>query len=218
MSQNSPSTARRPLRSDVITYVYRFFRQDGALLYVGVTNDLGTRFVAHQGKPWWSQASDSTVEAHGNRALALAAEAMAILEENPLHNVQRPSPDKAEQLRIRAIGVRASEISPYDPVAILAKAHDRIEELEADLRAVRKALTAVSVERDKLAAAARVTEARQARSSPEQQLIGRLREQLALCISERKLAEGRAEKAENRLKTAALKRIVAASRTRQSPP
>jgi hypothetical protein len=210
VSQNS---SRPPLRGAVTTYVYRFFRGDGTLLYVGVTKNLESRFGAHQNKPWWPQASHSTVDAHGNRALALAAEAIAILEENPLYNIHRPTRARAATLQARALGEPAVENSPYDPVAILARAHGRIESLEADLAIVRKALTSVSLERDQLAAAARTAASR---PSPTQQTVDKLREELRRCKAEMKLAEARAERAEHRLKTASLKRIVAASRPNRS--
>lgn len=68
------------------------------------------------------------------------------------------------------------------------------------------ALTSVSAERDRLAAGGRVAAARWVRP---QQVVVRLREQLACCQAELKLAEGRAERAEKLLKTARLKRFVA---------
>lgn len=206
MSQNTPKAVRQ---SPSTTYVYRFFRGDGTLLYVGVTKNLNSRFSVHQNKPWWPQASHSTVDAHGNRALALAAEAMAILEENPLYNIQRPTPARAAKLQTLALGEPKAVHSPYDPVAVLERAHDRIDALEADLAAVRQALTSVSLERDQLAAAARTAAER---PSPTQQTVDKLRDELRRSQAALKLATGRAERAEHRLKTASLKRIVAASR------
>lgn len=204
------SSPRQPAR-DGITYVYRFFSHEDALLYIGVTNDLGTRFTAHQKKPWWSQASHSTVEAHGNRALALAAEAMAILNEKPLHNIQRPQQERVQVLQSRVPGVPVADLSPYDPVAVLNRAHDRIERLEADLRRVRSELTSVSAERDRLATA-QMAKTRLGNARADQRELDHLREQLRVSRSELKAAEGRAERAELKLEEMRLKRIIARSR------
>ena len=180
-------------------------------MYIGVTNDLRTRFTAHQKKPWWHQASHSTVEAHGNRALALAAEAVAILQENPAHNIQRPRPERIQVLQARIPGAPAAAPSPYDPVSVLNRAHDRIDRLEADLRRVRSELMSVSAERDRLTAAQLAkTKLDSARTNRRE--LDHLREQLRVCRTELKLAEDRAERAESKLEEVRLKRIIARSR------
>ncbi len=69
--------------------LYRFFAEDGALLYVGITADLPARFGRHRdGKPWWSTVANITVEHFEDRRSVLAAEKAAIEAERPLYNTQ----------------------------------------------------------------------------------------------------------------------------------
>ena len=45
--------------------LYRFYATDGALLYVGITADPGTRWRAHShDKPWWHEVANVTIEQH----------------------------------------------------------------------------------------------------------------------------------------------------------
>lgn len=70
------------------TAVYRIRDEEGALLYVGVTNHVGVRWNQHMlAQPWWSDVRALTVEWHDSREEALAAEKAAILAEQPKHNV-----------------------------------------------------------------------------------------------------------------------------------
>ena len=87
------------------TAVYRLFDADDALLYVGITGDVGRRWDQHlKDKPWWPQVNRQTVEWHSDRATAEATETVAIRTERPAHNVrhsvlpqpERPAPDPAE--------------------------------------------------------------------------------------------------------------------------
>jgi predicted GIY-YIG superfamily endonuclease len=205
--------ARRAGRDPVVTYVYRFYSHDNALLYVGVTGNLETRFRDHTGKPWWALAAHSTVQAFPNRPLALVAEATAIMDERPLHNIQRPTLERLELLKSRALGRPGAEISPYDPVAILAGAHARADELEVELGRVRSALAAAKAE---LALAASALKGREALPGPtdkpsqyQRVLIDQLRDQLRVAVAEERVATKRAEKAERELARSKLSRIVA---------
>jgi len=68
--------------------LYRFFDADGALLYVGITANLGDRFRAHRAQqPWWPSVASRTVELHEDRWAAAAAEIHAIRTERPAHNI-----------------------------------------------------------------------------------------------------------------------------------
>jgi predicted GIY-YIG superfamily endonuclease len=70
------------------TALYRFFDADGALLYVGITADVGQRWAAHErDKPWWPDVVTKTIEWHATRPAALAAELAAIKAEAPRYNV-----------------------------------------------------------------------------------------------------------------------------------
>jgi predicted GIY-YIG superfamily endonuclease len=68
--------------------LYRFYADDGALLYVGITLDPGARWRAHRDdKPWWHEVASVTVESHSSRETVLAAERTAIMSEKPRYNV-----------------------------------------------------------------------------------------------------------------------------------
>lgn len=68
--------------------VYRFYDADGALLYVGLTWNVGERIKGHRhAQPWWDEVRDIRVEPHPNSAAAHKAEAAAIRTENPRHNI-----------------------------------------------------------------------------------------------------------------------------------
>lgn len=74
------------------TALYRLYDADGALLYVGVTGDLRTRFAQHAaGKPWWPEVARKTVEWHETRIAALGAEAAAMENERPRYNILETS-------------------------------------------------------------------------------------------------------------------------------
>lgn len=71
--------------------LYRFYADDGTLLYVGITNNPGNRFNQHGAdKPWWHEVRGITMELYPDRPSVLAAEARAIAVENPRYNRQRP--------------------------------------------------------------------------------------------------------------------------------
>lgn len=70
------------------TALYRFFANDGALLYVGITGHLKARIAAHaKEKPWWPQVGRKTVEWFATRDEAIRAEDRAIHDERPVHNI-----------------------------------------------------------------------------------------------------------------------------------
>lgn len=71
------------------TSVYRLFDCDGRLLYVGISMTLAQRIGQHQdAKPWWGDVHTIQHESFKTRAEALAAEATAIRDEKPAHNIQ----------------------------------------------------------------------------------------------------------------------------------
>lgn len=70
------------------TSLYRFYDGSGQLLYVGVSNHPIPRYDQHGNeKPWWSEVATSKMEHHSTRDAALTAEAVAIRDERPRHNV-----------------------------------------------------------------------------------------------------------------------------------
>lgn len=67
--------------------LYRFYGGDGALLYVGITNNPSNRFTQHaHDKPWWHAVCRIEIETHPTREEVLEAERLAIQAEKPLHN------------------------------------------------------------------------------------------------------------------------------------
>lgn len=72
--------------------LYRFYGDDGHLLYVGITASPSGRFKQHgQDKNWWPEVRGISVEWYDDRPAVLAAEARAINVENPNYNIQRPT-------------------------------------------------------------------------------------------------------------------------------
>lgn len=71
------------------TWLYRFWGDQGVLLYVGITKDLTARTAQHQAdKPWFRLVRDCTIEMFDGRPEALLAEREAITTEFPLFNLQ----------------------------------------------------------------------------------------------------------------------------------
>lgn len=72
------------------TALYRFYGQDGELLYVGITKRLQIRWREHArnyATTWWPKVRSNTVHWYPNRAEAGRAERQAIRTEGPLYNV-----------------------------------------------------------------------------------------------------------------------------------
>lgn len=71
------------------TTLYRFYGDDGELLYAGISVNACGRISNHSHGAWWDQVRFATFEHFDSRALALRAESAAILEEHPRHNLDR---------------------------------------------------------------------------------------------------------------------------------
>lgn len=68
--------------------LYRFFAEDGALLYVGITNNPARRFTQHGvDREWWHEVETIRMERHPDREAVLIAEKLAIQTERPRYNV-----------------------------------------------------------------------------------------------------------------------------------
>lgn len=87
-----------PLRQP--TALYRWYDDNGQLLYVGITGSLAGRQDAHGRKSSWAEfAARSTVERYPERAAAEQAEVTAIKAERPLFNhVHNDTPDARRRL------------------------------------------------------------------------------------------------------------------------
>jgi excinuclease UvrABC nuclease subunit len=64
------------------------FDADGALLYVGVAKNLGTRWSRHAHDAlWWPKVQHQTADWYPNEPAAYAAEREAIRTESPRYNI-----------------------------------------------------------------------------------------------------------------------------------
>lgn len=135
-----PAVDRQPARQarifDGPQALYRFFDQDDALLYIGVTVDPAQRFKQHRGeKPWWTDVSRITVEHYPDRASVEQAERDAIAAERPRWNVVHnnglpPTPARpaatASTSLIVSYGGAEVRLESTEPVDVLAQAALRI--------------------------------------------------------------------------------------------
>lgn len=81
------NVTRLPPRNDPTT-VYRMFNSDGAVIYVGITNNLRARLRQHAGdKSWYGEVSRIESRAFDTRTEALEVEATLIRELTPRYNV-----------------------------------------------------------------------------------------------------------------------------------
>ncbi len=70
-----------------ITWLYRYFRANGRLLYVGITCDPVGRHGQHsRSASWWQHVRMVRYEWFPSQFLARTAERLAIRDENPDHN------------------------------------------------------------------------------------------------------------------------------------
>jgi hypothetical protein len=77
-----------PLPHEGPTQLYRHFDDEGRLLYVGISLSAITRLAQHRSASHWSRAIVRVeIEHFDTRREALMAEAKAIIEERPLHNI-----------------------------------------------------------------------------------------------------------------------------------
>lgn len=75
----------------VRTALYRHFNVLGQLLYVGVSLSVVTRLSQHRDARWFEDIARIDVKWFPTRREALHAEAVAIWQENPKWNRQRPA-------------------------------------------------------------------------------------------------------------------------------
>ncbi len=68
--------------------LYRCYDRTLTLLYVGMTNDPESRFIAHRNtQPWWHQVDHIRIQKLKSREALARAEAAAIQMEQPLYNI-----------------------------------------------------------------------------------------------------------------------------------
>lgn len=67
--------------------LYRFFDQEGALLYIGIAEQPLQRWYAHSHRDWWSTVARYEVAWFESRSEADGAERVAVKAERPRYNV-----------------------------------------------------------------------------------------------------------------------------------
>lgn len=83
------------------TELYRYFDNDGSLLYIGISLSAVARAVQHrQNAHWWDKVHRCEVERFPTRALAADAERKAIKAERPLHNVVHNGGERSPALPV----------------------------------------------------------------------------------------------------------------------
>ena len=72
--------------------LYRHWGEDGSLLYVGISCNVGVRTSQHaKAASWFYLVRNITVDNFPDRQAAMTAEAVAIFNEKPKYNIVRPS-------------------------------------------------------------------------------------------------------------------------------
>lgn len=72
--------------------VYRYFNAEGALMYVGSTENLEKRHGKHRSSSWWwAFISDTCVSWYPSREEAEDEERRAYAKEHPLYNKRIPT-------------------------------------------------------------------------------------------------------------------------------
>lgn len=73
------------------THLYKHFNAEGKLLYVGISLSTITRLSQHkEHSHWFASIARVEILKFASRERALEAERLAIIEENPEHNIKRP--------------------------------------------------------------------------------------------------------------------------------
>jgi hypothetical protein len=78
---------KRELARNQKCQLYRHWDKDGVLLYVGQSLSAVARLSQHRQSPWFHEISKVTVETFPNIKEAMAAEARAVVDENPKYNI-----------------------------------------------------------------------------------------------------------------------------------
>lgn len=107
---------------DVETIVYRFFRADSRLLYVGVTQEREKRFLRHSERFWWPEVTRVRIESYATRGEALVVETEAISSEAPVHNLMKPEPAEISLPRpLSVVDFGIAEVSPRPRLRLAAR-------------------------------------------------------------------------------------------------
>lgn len=85
-------------------FLYRLYDEADVLLYIGITENLGTRMDAHaSSQSWWPQVNRLTVDMLPDRISAEHAEGDAIRGEKPRHNICKQAPEDLASEHVEAV-------------------------------------------------------------------------------------------------------------------
>lgn len=93
--------------------VYRCYSDQGQLLYVGESGELGVRFASHAQKAWFQQVRGVTFEWYADELSALNAERRAIHIEHPKYNKQHRKTTSAQVSKAKT-RKRSGRLVPAD--------------------------------------------------------------------------------------------------------
>lgn len=113
--QRAKATGRPPL-TESNAQLYRHFNQAAELLYVGISRDHWARLSAHSRRTaWFPEVAFITIEHFSTMEEAEEAEHLAIIQENPLHNIHGGVRITARRLRA-AMARREKFREPLPPL------------------------------------------------------------------------------------------------------
>lgn len=112
--------------------LYRFYSDEDALLYIGITNDPSARFSQHRrDQPWWRAVSVIRLERFDSRDAVAQAEREAIVGERPKYN-KTYAGTSPESLRPRSRNSRSDAL--WSDARRLGRVVDVEEMLDARAR------------------------------------------------------------------------------------
>lgn len=118
------SDTKIPVRSRVATALYRFYADDGELLYIGITVNPKARDYQHAAKShWWTEAARKEICWYETWPAAELAERAAIRAERPRYNIagNTPLPSPPGKTRRPKAGMTAATRSRLRAAAEAAK-------------------------------------------------------------------------------------------------
>lgn len=111
--------------------LYRVFGAEDMLLYVGISEDFGTRWKQHAKiQPWWDEKRRLTVDWHESRPEAEAAERAAIKAEKPKYNLVHAVTAEAAERRRRRRPAASLPAARRVPPGGLRLSIPRLEQME----------------------------------------------------------------------------------------
>lgn len=118
-------------------HLYHVYDAAGALIYVGMTDDVDRRMRDHElTKTWWVEVASTWVLTYPSRAACAAAEALAIHLLRPRYNIEVPGGERCDVLAGRVSEDLRPDVASVVEVDELRKqiAHreDRISRLRAE--------------------------------------------------------------------------------------